>query len=580
MPVEMEWRHDTWEDEPDPPRAGTPRRGRWLLLLLLLVLLGGGGGTAYRVWQESRLANEIQQLLDAQEQALARGDVDAYLALFTPEPAWQAAQLQRRRQAHVLQGRRVVGVTTDGAQLSAVLAVGEGPEVLHQQAFFARRAGVLRQSPTVDAFWGGRERIGYAWGELIVPRADAAWAPAIDVAVTRTVRRYCRSGCVRLTVELADDFESTYVSNRVRLPSPRLVGLTPDGQPAAEFWNRLESEVAARLDVTTVRFGVPDEIVQAAYAALAADFNVVHAAIRVEVVTVPELASDPAAVLATVDGALLAPDAALIAQGHVRDLTAFAADPVLESGDYYAAIWDGGWWRERLWMLPLGGEVPLIFFDTGVYGNRPVPPLHWTWDEFMAEATFFAENPPAGDFTGVLLDPHDELALSRAYAATGCRGACPPLDDSRSTATAWRRALEAEKILYPTGNLTRQERDRLYWNMLSSRRRVVFWTDVPVNYEVQLLANRIGVRPFPAPSGGAPWTPLRIHAAVISDHSHRPLATWQWLRFLSQHVAQPNQRHVPARPSVAAATGYWEKLPPPVNEAIRAAFPTARPVTQ
>jgi hypothetical protein len=65
--------------------------------------------------------------------------------------------------------------------------------------------------------------------------------------------------------------------------------------------------------------------------------------------------------------------------------------------------------------------------------------------------------------------------------------------------------------------------------------------------------------------------------SFISQQSERPLAVWQWLKFLSYQ--QPSARMIPARPSVAEGMGFWANLPPQLGEAMRVAFPFGRPVT-
>ncbi|MCA9932652.1 MAG: hypothetical protein KC415_01920, partial [Anaerolineales bacterium] len=54
---------------------------------------------------------------------------------------------------------------------------------------------------------------------------------------------------------------------------------------------------------------------------------------------------------------------------------------------------------------------------------------------------------------------------------------------------------------------------------------------------------------------------------------------WEWLTFLSYQQTAPRYRLIPARASVAEASGYWQMLPRPLAEALRAGFPFARPVT-
>jgi hypothetical protein len=73
-------------------------------------------------------------------------------------------------------------------------------------------------------------------------------------------------------------------------------------------------------------------------------------------------------------------------------------------------------------------------------------------------------------------------------------------------------------------------------------------------------------------------TPLWLRGSLISRHSQRPFATWQWLKFLSHHQVAPHLRLVPARYSVAASTGYWQSLPEPLHRVMPLAFNNGRVV--
>jgi hypothetical protein len=53
---------------------------------------------------------------------------------------------------------------------------------------------------------------------------------------------------------------------------------------------------------------------------------------------------------------------------------------------------------------------------------------------------------------------------------------------------------------------------------------------------------------------------------------------WRWLKFISYQPPLARYRLIPARPSTAAQMAYWQTLPLPLNEAMRAAFPFSRPV--
>jgi hypothetical protein len=113
---------------------------------------------------------------------------------------------------------------------------------------------------------------------------------------------------------------------------------------------------------------------------------------------------------------------------------------------------------------------------------------------------------------------------------------------------------------------------------LVAPRKVVVWVEEPVLYELHMLRQPLGVVPFPGSERFDGVTPLWVQGNFISQKSQQPLATWQWLSFLSRHALQRQKRYIPARPSVASETGYWSLLPRPVGEAMRAAFPFARAV--
>jgi ABC-type glycerol-3-phosphate transport system substrate-binding protein len=73
-------------------------------------------------------------------------------------------------------------------------------------------------------------------------------------------------------------------------------------------------------------------------------------------------------------------------------------------------------------------------------------------------------------------------------------------------------------------------------------------------------------------------TPLWLHGSLISRHSPRPFAVWQWLKFLSTQQVAPHLRLVPARTSVVASSNYWQNLPDRLRSVMLPAFSNGRPV--
>jgi len=113
----------------------------------------------------------------------------------------------------------------------------------------------------------------------------------------------------------------------------------------------------------------------------------------------------------------------------------------------------------------------------------------------------------------------------------------------------------------------------LMMNFQGARRKAAIWVDNPLNYEYQLLLDKIGVLPFPGMEALNGVAPLHVYGGFISQRSAAPLAMWEWLKFLSHQ--RPIPRLIPARPSVAKDTNFWGALPPDLGNAMLLAFPRA-----
>jgi ABC-type glycerol-3-phosphate transport system substrate-binding protein len=185
------------------------------------------------------------------------------------------------------------------------------------------------------------------------------------------------------------------------------------------------------------------------------------------------------------------------------------------------------------------------------------------------------------------LDTTRDTLLSYAYSRqSSCSGLVPARCDRPlgpveiAAALTWYRHMTVETGAMPdVAAASPAERARIMVNWQSVGRRAALWVDEPVNFEHQLQFWRVGVVPFPGSDRFDGNTPFWVHGSFISQSSERPLDVWRWLVFLSERPVVGPLRYVPARPSVAEQTNYWGILPPPLREAMRTAFPFARPVT-
>jgi ABC-type glycerol-3-phosphate transport system substrate-binding protein len=325
------------------------------------------------------------------------------------------------------------------------------------------------------------------------------------------------------------------------------------------------------------------------YELAAADFMATHPDITIELVNLEEIPDDLAILATDYDGAAIPPTQAMLAAGLVRDLTDYVnTDPTFDRADFYEQIWQGVPWQERIWWIPQAASMRLLFYDKAAYqlANRPEPSWHWTWTEMTQDITTLVSAQPEGhDLSWGLLDAGLDTVFSYAYNWNNdCTEEAVVLCQNRlqtqnvAAALAWysQMAGQPEKMPNLTG-LTSRDRDNILWNWQGARRRAVIWVEMPVFYEHHLLLSPVGIVPFPGSDNLNGITPLWVQGSFISQQSERPLAVWQWLKFISYQ--RPSPRLIPARPSVAEEMDYWAGLPPPLDEVMSGAFLFALPVT-
>lgn len=601
-----------WQFE-EGPSNGTPQRppGRirgalrfWLALGLGLALFIGVYG-AFRLRQASQVEasrEAAQAVVDEMAAACAAGDGHRYFATQSADPGWQATQLHPRQTAVFCDDVTVSRARQDGEQLEANLIWEDATGRWQRAAFFGQTVdGLVMTPPPVDAY-GPTISMSYPWGTLLLPESEADFAPAIEQFVGQVVDEAtcfdsrCGTAALPFTLHLRPDFAQTAAPYVLFVPLPRLVALDDSGQPGAPFWELLEQTLVAHLTPGTIRFAVPSILLQVIdFERAAGVFMRLNRDVDVEIVPVALHPEEPDASLLAYDGAAYTPDLALLASGGVLDLTDFAqTDPQLDEADFYEQVWQGAFWNERQWIFPQAGQLRLLYFDCCVYetANMPAPSLRWTWAEMEQDAAELLARgrvDPATAWQGRygLADATYDLLFAYAYnQQTACRGLVPAScgEDLRSSdvaaALSWYREMTVEQALMPpVAGLRPDERTSFMVNRQAVRRDAAIWVDEPVNYEHQIQNFRVEVRPFPGSDRFDGVTPVWVHGSFISATSERPRDVWRWLRFLSYRPLNGPLRYVPARPSVAAQMQYWDRLPGPLRDGLRAAFPFGRPVS-
>lgn len=622
MSEQFDWRFIEEEGGRMPAEAaGNPRRkwaggGFWLLTAVLLFLIVAGWGvTQYQLRrQEAELRAQAQAVFDFEREAFLAGDGDLFFSTQPDDPAWFAAQLRPENQAVYRAGGQISRAEARGEEVWANVTWEEDGERLQRIAFFRWQNGRLWRAPGSSRYWGAIRRADTGWGQLVYAEIDQTWAAEIDRFTAETIAELCAANCLPdklpLTLALTTDYSQTAAPNRLHVPSPRLTALDAAGRPAAIFWAQLRGRLEAYLTPAVIRFAVPpprarDGAALFNYERAAAEFMAAYPEITVQIVPLERLPAEPALLAQAYDGAAYPPTKAMLAAGLAADLTDFAySDPDFDRADFYEQIWRGGEWRDRLWLMPLAAQMPVLYYDKAAYRQAamPEPSLRWTWAEMERDMAAIALAQPEGSplewgFLDTGLDSLFSYAWNwendcRESASVLCRRPLRP--ENVAAALDWYgqrvsqpgqmpdlsaniEALLGDSAFLASSNWGGDSRQFVLWNFQASRRQAAVWVDLPVNYEHQLLLAPLGVTLFPGSDRFDGITPLWVQGAFISQQTERPYAVWQWLKFLSYQ--SPTPRLVPARPSVAAGTGYWQYLPRPLGNAMRAAFPFARPVT-
>ncbi|NCF65483.1 MAG: extracellular solute-binding protein [Chloroflexi bacterium] len=587
----------------------------WTIAIVATVSLLAGWFITRRESQKgtAELVEATQELLDLGQQAMAVGDGESFFSLQDKDADWFVAQLLPENQVANRNGLQVTNAEQQGIYIWANATWEEQGNEYQRILFFQWRGGQLRQVPSDPLYWGNRLQAKYEWGRLEYPAIDDPWTASMQTFVQNTVTDVCAEACLAdrlpFTLEVRSDFRKTAEPGHINIPSPRLLGLDSEGKPSSRFWQELSQRIHAYLTPATIRFAVPplqDNKSLLRYSKLAEQFMALNPGITIELVELEALPENLSTLALEFDGAAVPPTEAMLAAGQVHDLTDFiSSDPDFDKADFYEQIWQGTLWRDRNWFMPVAAEMLNLYYDTTYYrlAGHAEPSSRWTWDEMVQDVSSIVDDQPElNELVWGFLDVGLDSLFSYAYnwnnqcsetATVYCQ--TPLSTDNVAAALEWYKQLAGQPGQMPdlSGELSdvfsatemsaletvlgEERQTLLLLNFQGSRRKAAIWVDSPVNYEFNLLLSPVGVVPFPGSDRFDGITPLWLRGGFISQQSERPLAVWQWLKFLSYQSPAP--RFIPARPSVAAEMAYWTVLPRPLSDVMRTAFPFARPVT-
>ncbi|MFZ0546843.1 MAG: extracellular solute-binding protein [Candidatus Promineifilaceae bacterium] len=600
MSIKLNWEID--EDEDRPSEVKERRLPFSSLVTILVVILLAA--VAFGFWQYSKkqtaeaeedLRIQVQAALDRENAALRDNDGELFLTYYDAEPETVSALLQPQNLAMLRAGPTVTRVEQHGNDIYTNIEWTEGGETWQRIIFYQWQDEQLIHVSNVQPYWGQVVHTHQAWGDLFIQEQDQAWSEEIVTFTADQIHRICevqksprcdgRESHFSLTI--AADAFPTAAQSQLRVPSPRLLALDESGQPGEPFWHRLQLALEDYLAPVTIRYAISEQFAPT-YRSAAKTFSAEHPGITIEIVPIADEVEEPVAwvVANEMDGAALTPDEKALAAGWVLDLTDFTeTDATFDPADFYEQIWRGAWWRERMWFMPERAFMQLLFYDKNSYraAELPEPSLRWTWDEMAQDLSQLSIPQPMrpGTSWGYLDVSRDSL-YSYAYnwkndctleSAIQCSR---PLDTAQiAAALEWYQGMLNQSQTMPDiTTLSPSERQRMKFNW-----RAVVWVDTPVYYEFRLLMDPLGVVPFPGSDRFDGITPLAVSGSFINSSSDHPRATWEWLKYLTYQNLNRQERLIPARPSVASKSAFWIILPQPLSNAMRTAFPLARPIT-
>lgn len=237
--------------------------------------------------------------------------------------------------------------------------------------------------------------------------------------------------------------------------------------------------------------------------------------------------------------------------------------------------------------------VPVNLFMSGVFYDEqafqaaglPLPQPGWTWDDFRKATAALASQDASGIRYG-FADPTYASVVSPLLSDHFLNMDGDIDSQSLANELQWYVDLAKQGALYPmqgtAGGEANQQAEERWKAMFQGSRPPAMWfgrLQDPIpglagisedTDPARLLAiTRFGFAPFPVASAdaSAKTTPITAQCVAMSAGTQYPQAAWKWAKFLTEQrllhdASQISEKLIiPARSSVAEASGFWANLP-------------------
>jgi multiple sugar transport system substrate-binding protein len=273
--------------------------------------------------------------------------------------------------------------------------------------------------------------------------------------------------------------------------------------------------------------------------------------------------------------------------GLLLDLRPLAeADTNFNRADFYPNAVeyfesDGG-----LWGIPTELNFSMLFYNKDAFDAAGVayPQPGWSWDDFLAaaQATTVLEN---GEVTQWGLVQVGSGAIQFVLPRTG-----PIINNETDPPTVqidrpevaemlrWYTDLFLLHEVTPILQNPEPDEDGVFFPpgyQLIEEGKAAMWPEYSGSWEWRSQQGNVGIVPFPVDAPEDRTSEAYVTGYMVSSGTLHPELAWRWINFLSQQPT-PNEFNqntaVPARRSLAEASGFWDRVAPEYATALQYAL--------
>ncbi len=264
-------------------------------------------------------------------------------------------------------------------------------------------------------------------------------------------------------------------------------------------------------------------------------------------------------------------------------------DDNFDAADYYPGILEQYQWDGGTWGIPINASYTLIFYDKDLFDKAGVayPEVGWSWDDFVATAQ--AVTLRDGDevtqwgFSSQFIDPM-QLVQAKVGPIFNLENEPPTArleDPDVVAAFQWMADLFTKYEVSPYAPPPESEEDFAAYEeiyKLMEEGKVAMWPDNAESYTWRAGERNIGAVPFPVADNYDHSSPISNFGGgilAVSAGTAHPQAAWEWIKFLTQQsdggfaFGPGGPVSLPARRSVAEASGVWDELDEELVPALR-----------